>query len=209
MHPAACQWILCSTPLPMHFLPLWRKENKCIFLCWAWKCAADGGLLLLNDRGGINGKELAQALVRRRVKLAVFNACWERNPINTAIERYAQQFGRSATPSRRTLRVSHARYHRRSRGSQFHSNLYPSSRPADEHRRSRYHCQTTTPHPLQVQPTRVDIACPLYAPRINGEIIVPITEAITEIPSISQAIPPAYMRSLSFHTHPISRFREG
>ncbi len=39
-------------------------------------------------------------------------------------------------------------------------------------------------------------------PEFNGELIVPITEAITEIPSIPQAIPPAYMRSLSFHTHP-------
>ncbi len=37
---------------------------------------ADGGLLFLNPTSVMNGTELAQVLVRNRVILALFNACW-------------------------------------------------------------------------------------------------------------------------------------
>ena len=42
--------------------------------------APDGGLLFLTAQTAINGTELAQALVRHQVKLAVFNACWGAQP---------------------------------------------------------------------------------------------------------------------------------
>ena len=42
--------------------------------------ALDGGLLILNDLGGIKGTELAQLLVQCRVKLAVFNSCGGAQP---------------------------------------------------------------------------------------------------------------------------------
>jgi hypothetical protein len=40
----------------------------------------DGGLLFLHSDATINGTELAQVLVRNRVILAVFNACWGAQP---------------------------------------------------------------------------------------------------------------------------------
>lgn len=42
--------------------------------------APDGGLLFLAENQTINGTELAQVLVRTRVTLAVFNACWGAQP---------------------------------------------------------------------------------------------------------------------------------
>lgn len=41
---------------------------------------ADGGLLFLGSDATINGTELAQVLVRTQVTLAVFNACWGAQP---------------------------------------------------------------------------------------------------------------------------------
>ncbi|MDY6786185.1 MAG: CHAT domain-containing protein, partial [Cyanobacteriota bacterium] len=42
--------------------------------------APNGGLLFLGSEETINGTELAQVLVRARVTLAVFNACWGAQP---------------------------------------------------------------------------------------------------------------------------------
>jgi CHAT domain/FHA domain len=42
--------------------------------------APDGGLLFLRPNATLNGTELAQVLVRCRVKLAVFNTCWGAQP---------------------------------------------------------------------------------------------------------------------------------
>jgi hypothetical protein len=42
--------------------------------------APDGGLLFLRPDANINGTELAQVLVRTQVTLAVFNACWGAQP---------------------------------------------------------------------------------------------------------------------------------
>jgi hypothetical protein len=42
--------------------------------------APDGGLLFLSANSVMNGTELAQVLVRDRVILAVFNACWGAQP---------------------------------------------------------------------------------------------------------------------------------
>jgi hypothetical protein len=40
----------------------------------------DGGLLFLGENSQINGTELAQGLIRNRVSLALFNACWGAHP---------------------------------------------------------------------------------------------------------------------------------
>ncbi|WP_041933801.1 CHAT domain-containing protein [Gloeothece verrucosa] len=50
----------------------------------------DGGLLFLRANAVMNGTELAQALVRNRITLALFNACWGAQPAQQgqrAIER--------------------------------------------------------------------------------------------------------------------------
>ncbi len=46
--------------------------------------APDGGLIFLQSDISINGTELAQVLVRCRVTLAVFNACWGAQPYQDA-----------------------------------------------------------------------------------------------------------------------------
>jgi CHAT domain/FHA domain len=48
--------------------------------------APNGGLLFLGTGGQLNGTELAQALVRNQVTLAVFNACWGAYPAKSGNE---------------------------------------------------------------------------------------------------------------------------
>lgn len=56
-----------------------RKYNI-FFYAGHGKQAPNGGLLFLNSEEQINGTELAQVLVRNKVTLALFNACWGAQP---------------------------------------------------------------------------------------------------------------------------------
>ncbi|MGB3267482.1 MAG: CHAT domain-containing protein [Microcoleus sp.] len=60
----------------------------------------DGGLLFLGSETAINGTELAQVLVRCRVTLAVFNACWGAQP---AVERLHSNNGQQQAIARSSL----------------------------------------------------------------------------------------------------------
>jgi hypothetical protein len=60
----------------------------------------DGGLLFLGPDTAINGTELAQVLVRCRVTLAVFNACWGAQP---AVERLHSTNGQQQAIARSSL----------------------------------------------------------------------------------------------------------
>ncbi|MEG4232389.1 CHAT domain-containing protein [Microcoleus sp. Pol11C3] len=60
----------------------------------------DGGLLFLGPDTAINGTELAQVLVRCRVTLAVFNACWGAQP---AVERLYSTKGQQQAIARSSL----------------------------------------------------------------------------------------------------------
>ncbi|TAF29764.1 MAG: CHAT domain-containing protein [Oscillatoriales cyanobacterium] len=60
----------------------------------------DGGLLFLGPDTAINGTELAQVLVRCRVTLAVFNACWGAQP---AVERLHSNNGPQQAIARSSL----------------------------------------------------------------------------------------------------------
>lgn len=60
----------------------------------------DGGLLFLGPDTAINGTELAQVLVRCRVTLAVFNACWGAQP---AVERLHLTNGQQQAIARSSL----------------------------------------------------------------------------------------------------------
>ena len=51
----------------------------------------DGGLLFLGPDTTLNGTELAQVLVRCRVNLAVFNACWGAQPAMEVLTNSSQQ----------------------------------------------------------------------------------------------------------------------
>jgi len=60
----------------------------------------DGGLLFLGPDTTMNGTELAQVLVRCRVTLAVFNACWGAQP---AVERLHSNNGQQQAIARSSL----------------------------------------------------------------------------------------------------------
>jgi hypothetical protein len=58
--------------------------------------APDGGLLFLRPGTTLNGTELAQVLVRCRVTLAVFNACWGAQPARSSLTNSSRPLSRSS-----------------------------------------------------------------------------------------------------------------
>ncbi|MGB0561912.1 MAG: CHAT domain-containing protein [Spirulinaceae cyanobacterium] len=68
-------------PSPMQLTrTLEQGKYNVFFYAGHGQPAPDGGLLLLSPNAQINGTELAQVLVRSRVTLALFNACWGAKP---------------------------------------------------------------------------------------------------------------------------------
>lgn len=64
-------------PSPMRLIrKLEQGKYNIFFYAGHGMPAPDGGVLLLNANAQLNGTELAQVLVRSRVTLALFNACW-------------------------------------------------------------------------------------------------------------------------------------
>ena len=87
--PACVDSLIQPTPATLIEALETEKYNVLIY---AGHCvpAPDGGLLFLRPDATINGTELAQVLVRNKVTLAVFNACWGAQPDrigNLAIKR--------------------------------------------------------------------------------------------------------------------------
>lgn len=77
----SCQVDVLLRPSPAELVrALERKRYGVFFYAGHGVPAPDGGLLFLTDQAQLNGTELAQVLVRRRVKLAVFNTCWGAQP---------------------------------------------------------------------------------------------------------------------------------
>lgn len=211
MHPAACQVDTLVQPTADALLAaLEKREYNVFFYAGHGMPAADGGLLLLNDRGGINGKELAQALVRRRVKLALFNACWGAQPYqhhDRAVPRssLAEVLLHHGVPAVLAMRDTIADREALSFIQTFTQAL--AQRMSIDEAATIARQQLLTLYKYNQPAWTLPV---LYMhPEFNGELIVPITEAITEIPSTPQAIPAAYMRSLSFHTHPDFPIQDG
>ncbi|MGB3693598.1 MAG: CHAT domain-containing protein [Spirulinaceae cyanobacterium] len=77
--PACVDSLIQPTPATLIEALETEKYNVLIY---AGHCvpAPDGGLLFLRPDATINGTELAQVLVRNKVTLAVFNACWGAQP---------------------------------------------------------------------------------------------------------------------------------
>ncbi|NEO86690.1 MAG: CHAT domain-containing protein [Spirulina sp. SIO3F2] len=68
-------------PSPMRLIrTLEQGRYNIFFYAGHGMPAPDGGLLLLSPQAQLNGTELAQVLVRSRVTLALFNACWGARP---------------------------------------------------------------------------------------------------------------------------------
>jgi hypothetical protein len=203
-HPAGCQVDTLVQPTPAALIAkLETQQYNVFFYAGHGMPAPDGGLLLLNDLGGINGMELAQLLVRCGVKLAVFNSCWGAQPYQyqqQAVPRssLAEVLLHYGVPAVLAMRDTIADREALSFIQSFTQAL--ADRRSIDEAVSIARQQLLTLYKFNQPAWTLPI---LYMhPEFNGELIGALTEAVTEMPSIPQAIPSAYMRSLSFHTHP-------
>lgn len=204
LNPAGCQVDTLIQPTPAELID--RIENRqynVFFYAGHGMPAPDGGLLILNDLGGINGTELAQLLVRTGVKLAVFNSCWGAQPYQhqqQAVPRssLAEVLLHYGVPAVLAMRDTIADREALSFIQTFTQAL--AHRMSIDEAAAIARQQLLTLYKFNQPAWTLPI---LYMhPEFNGELIRPLSDAITEIPSIPQAMPLAYMRSLSFHTNP-------
>jgi CHAT domain/FHA domain len=204
LNPAACQVDTLVQPTPTELITqLESHQYNLFFYAGHGMPAPDGGLLMLNDLGGINGTELAQLLVRRGVKLAVFNSCWGAQPYQhqqQAVPRssLAEVLLHYGVPAVLAMRDTIADREALS--------FIQTFTQALAHRMSIDEAVTIARQQLLAvykfnQPAWT-LPILYMHPEFNGELIRPLGEAITEIPSVPQTIPIAYMRSMSFHTNP-------
>lgn len=78
---APCQVDVLVRPQAAELIKiLERGQYNVFFYAGHGVSAPDGGLIFLRTESTLNGTELAQLLLRNRVKLAVFNTCWGARP---------------------------------------------------------------------------------------------------------------------------------
>lgn len=166
--------------------------------------APDGGLLFLCPDGEINGTELAQILVRNRVTLAVFNACWGAQPDHqgtATLERssLAEVLIHHGVPAVVAMRDSIADREALSFIQSF-TKILAQRKPIDEALRFARQ-QLLTLYKFNQPAWTLPI---LYMhPEFEGELL-PIldqsmTEGVTEIPVNARTTPVAYLRSQNYH----------
>jgi hypothetical protein len=204
LNPAACQVTTLVQPTPEELLTaLDVGSYNLFFYAGHGMPGPDGGRLLLNDRADLNGTELAQSLVRRGVKLAVFNACWGAQPYQQnqqTIPRssLAEVLLHHGVPAVVAMRDPIADREALSFIQTFTQALAHRI-PIDEAvsiARQQLLALYKYNQPAWTLPV-------LYMhPEFNGELVRPIAEAITEMPSSSQRMPLAYLREVGVQTNP-------
>ncbi len=204
LNPAGCKVHTLVQPPPAALITeLESQEYNVFFYAGHGMPAPDGGLLILNDLSEVNGTELAQLLVRCGVKLAVFNSCWGARPYQhqqqtvprSSLAEVLLHYG---VPAVLAMRDSIADREALSFIQTFTQAL--AHRLSIDAAVAIARQQLLTLYRFNQPAWTLPI---LYMhPEFNGELIKPLTEAITEIPSIPQPIPAAYLRSVSFHPHP-------
>ncbi len=204
LSPAGCQVDTLVQPTPADLITkLESQQYNLFFYAGHGVPAPDGGLLVLNDLGGINGTELAHLLVRCGIKLAVFNSCWGAQPYQhqqQAVPRssLAEVLLHHGVPAVLAMRDTIADREALSFIQTFTQAL--AQRLSIDEAVAIARQQLLILYKFNQPAWTLPI---LYMhPEFNGELIRPLGEAITEMPSVSQVIPAASMRSLSFHTHP-------
>jgi CHAT domain/FHA domain len=211
LNPAACQVDTLVQPTPTELIAkLESQQYNLFFYAGHGMSAPDGGFLLLNDLGGINGTELAQLLVRCGVKLAVFNSCWGAQPYQhqqQAVPRssLAEVLLHYGVPAVLAMRDTIADREALS--------FIQTFTQALAHRLSIDEAVAIARQQLLIlykfnQPAWT-LPILYMHPEFNGELIRPLAEAITEMPNAPQEMPLAYLRSLSFNTHPDFRINGG
>ena len=204
LNPAGCRVDTLVQPTPDALIAaLESQQYNLFFYAGHGMAAPDGGMLMLNEQGGLNGKELAQVLVRYGVKLAVFNSCWGAQPYRAngkTAERssLAEVLLHHGVPAVLAMRDTIADREALSFIQIFTQAL--AHRASIDEATSIARQQLLTLYKYNQPAWTLPI---LYMhPEFNGELIKPISEAITEMPSIPQRIPAAYIRSISFPTDP-------
>ncbi len=167
----------------------------------------DGGLLFLRPQTTINGTELAQVLVRDRITLAVFNACWGAQPDQQgqqAIERssMAEVLIHHGVPAVLAMRDSIADREALSFIQEFTKAL-TLRWPVDQAVRVARQ-QLLTLYKFNQPAWTLPI---LYMhPEFDGELIRPISESNTELPYLDNSANPhapypiAYLRFIDNDT---------
>ncbi|WP_124970841.1 CHAT domain-containing protein [Aphanothece sacrum] len=157
--------------------------------------APDGGLLFLGPQAEINGTELAQILIRNKITLAVFNACWGAQPDRygaKTIERssLAEVLLHHGVPAVLAMRDSIADREALTFIQSFTKAL-TQGKPIDEAVRIARQ-QLLTLYKFNQPAWTLPI---LYMhPEFDGKLVSPL-EDITQLPTVNRSIPPvAYIR---------------
>ncbi|NEO33359.1 MAG: CHAT domain-containing protein [Symploca sp. SIO3C6] len=213
--PVACHVEKLLQPTPAQLIDaLETGDYNILFYAGHGEPAPDGGLLFLRPDSTINGTELAQVLVRTQVTLAVFNACWGAQPEQVGgqtIERssLAEVLIHHGVPSVLGMRDSIADNEALSFIQAFAQAL-AARMPIDQAvavARQQLLMLYKFNQPAWTLPV-------LYMhPEFEGELLKPIEEGITELPSMSPSwlevpAPNAYVRSLG-QTDQIWQIRGG
>ena len=204
LNPAGCQVHTLIQPTPAELIAaLESQEYNLFFYAGHGMPAADGGLLMLNRQGGLNGTELAQALVQYGVKLAVFNSCWGAQPYQQnqqAVPRssLAEVLLHHGVPAVLAMRDTIADREALSFIQIFTQAL--AHRMSIDAAAAIARQQLLTLYKYNQPAWTLPI---LYMhPEFDGELVKPIAEAVTEIPSVSSRIPAAYIRSTGINSDP-------
>ncbi len=204
LNPAGCQVDTLVQPTPDALIAALESQQYNVFFYAGHGMAApDGGLLLLTEGDSLNGTELAQVLVRRGVKLAVFNTCWGAQPYRVDRQTVprsslAEVLLHHGVPAVLAMRDTIADREALSFIQTFTQAL--AHRMTIDEATAIARQQLLTLYKYNQPAWTLPI---LYMhPEFNGELIRPITEVITQIPSISHIMPRACMRSLGSTTNP-------
>jgi CHAT domain/FHA domain len=198
MPPASCQVDVLTQP--QHHSLISSLDNgsyNLFFYAGHGVPGSDGGLLFLSPENSINGTELAQVLVRNHVKLAVFNSCWgaqphregERTSPRSSLAEVLLHYGVPAILAMRDTiaddeAISFIQFFTQSLAMRL--SIDEAMAAARQQLLTLYKFN----HPAWTLPV-------LYMhPEYDGELIQPVMEAVTEMPQLTNAIPPAYLRSL-------------
>jgi hypothetical protein len=202
---APCMVNKLLQPTPQELLQeLETKAYNVFFYAGHGEPNPDGGLLFLRPGMTLNGIELAQALTRTGVKLAVFTACWGAYPATTndhqAIPHssLAEVLIRHGVPAVLGMRdqISDRESHR---FIQTFAKALRSRKPIDE-AVAEARQELLTIYKFNQPAWTLPV---LYLhPDFNGELIKSFDEGNTElpdtaIPSMTGEVPTGYLRSLS------------
>ena len=182
---APCQVDTLLQPTPAELIDALNTEKyNILFYAGHGAPAPDGGLLFLRPDATLNGTELAQVLVRCRVTLAVFNACWGAQPDQDdrqAIERssLAEVLLHHGVPAVLGMRDSIADEEALS-FIQIFAQALRSRMPIDQ-AVAVARQQLLTLYKFNQPAWTLPV---LYMhPEFDGELIKPIAESITELPT--------------------------